>query len=122
MGLLVASLAARHILPGWRWFAILGILEVTLGVLALADPGTTLAALVMAGGTWAVAVGAMRVVASFEVKRLPDYVDGAWASNGNGSVARAAQAETRGTARELVMPGRPPTNGSTRRTVPPNQL
>jgi uncharacterized membrane protein HdeD (DUF308 family) len=72
------AFAARRLLPDWWLLLILGLLEVPLGVLALADPGATLAALVTVGGIWAVAIGVMRVVTSFEIKRLPDYVDQAF--------------------------------------------
>ena len=70
-----SSLAARRFLPDWWLLLILGLLEVPLGVLALADPGATLAAIITVGGIWAVAVGVMRVVLSFEVKNLPKTVD-----------------------------------------------
>ena len=56
-----------------------------LGVLALANPGATLAALITVGGIWAVAIGVMRIILSFQVKRLPDAVDQAWgAASANG--------------------------------------
>jgi uncharacterized membrane protein HdeD (DUF308 family) len=73
------AFAARRLLPDWWLFLIVGVLELALGVLALADPGATLAALITVGGIWAVAVGAMRVVLSFQLKRLPSEVDQAWA-------------------------------------------
>jgi uncharacterized membrane protein HdeD (DUF308 family) len=73
------AFAARRILPDWWLLLILGLLEVPLGVLALADPGATLAALITVGGIWAVAIGVMRVVLSFEIKHLPDDVDKLWA-------------------------------------------
>src|SRR4051794_29527430 len=75
---ITGAFAARRLLPDWWLLLILGLLEVPLGVLALADPGATLAALVTVGGIWAVAIGVMRVVTSFEIKRLPDYVDQAF--------------------------------------------
>jgi uncharacterized membrane protein HdeD (DUF308 family) len=74
------AFAARRILPNWWLLLILGLLEIPLGVLALADPGATLAALITVGGIWAVAVGVMRVVLAFEVKRLPDDVDTAFSA------------------------------------------
>jgi hypothetical protein len=40
-------------------------------VLALANPGATLAAIITVAGIWAVAIGVTRVVIAFEVKRLP---------------------------------------------------
>jgi uncharacterized membrane protein HdeD (DUF308 family) len=82
-----SSLAARRILPDWWLPLILGLLEVPLGVLALADPGGTLAAIITVGGIWAVAIGVMRIVLSFEVKTLPARMDKAMTQAGatNGS-------------------------------------
>ena len=88
------SLAARHFMPDWWLVLILGLLEVPLGVLALADPGATLAAIITVGGIWAVAVGVMRVVLSFEIKNLPKRVDRAFrepASNGASTTAKPRQ-------------------------------
>jgi uncharacterized membrane protein HdeD (DUF308 family) len=81
------SLAARHFLPNWWLRLILGLVEVPLGVLALADPGATLAAIITVGGIWAVAVGVMRVILSFEVKDLPKTVDSAFTESGRSCVA-----------------------------------
>jgi uncharacterized membrane protein HdeD (DUF308 family) len=77
---LSGAFAARRILPDWWLLLILGLLEIPLGVLALADPGATLAALVTVAGIWAVVIGVMRVVLAFEVKRLPEDVDEAFAA------------------------------------------
>jgi uncharacterized membrane protein HdeD (DUF308 family) len=89
------AFAARSILPDWWLVLILGLLEIPLGVLALADPGATLAAIITVGGIWGVAVGITRIVLAFEVKRLPTDVDQAWGEQANGGathppVARAA--------------------------------
>ena len=73
------SFAARKLIPNWWLLLITGLLEAPLGVLALADPGATLAALITVGGIWAVAVGVSRIVMSFELKRLPHDVDQAYA-------------------------------------------
>jgi len=89
-----SSLAARHFMPDWWLVLILGLLEVPLGVLALADPGATLAAIITVGGIWAVAVGVMRVVLSFEIKNLPKRVDRAFrepATNGASTTAKPRQ-------------------------------
>jgi uncharacterized membrane protein HdeD (DUF308 family) len=86
---LTGAFAARRILPDWWLLLILGLLEISLGVLALADPGATLAAIITVGGIWAVAVGVMRIVLAFQVKRLPDDVDELWASPNNDSSARS---------------------------------
>ena len=89
-----SSLAARRFMPDWWLLLILGLVEVPLGVLALADPGATLAAIITVGGIWAVAVGVMRVVLSFEIKNLPKRVDRAFrepATNGASTTAKPRQ-------------------------------
>jgi uncharacterized membrane protein HdeD (DUF308 family) len=72
---IAGAFAAHSLLPDWGLLVILGLLEVALGVLALADPGETLAALITVGGIWAVAIGAIRVVLSFQLKRLPGELE-----------------------------------------------
>ena len=84
------AVAARDVLPDWWLLLIIGLLEIPLGVLALANPGATLVALITVAGIWAVAIGVMRVVLAFEVKRLPTYVDQAWASPSTNGVATDA--------------------------------
>jgi uncharacterized membrane protein HdeD (DUF308 family) len=81
------AFAARDFLPNWWLLLIVGLLEIALGVLALANPGATLAALITVAGIWAVAYGVMRVVLAFEVKRLPSYVDQAFAAPTTNGVA-----------------------------------
>jgi hypothetical protein len=63
-------------------------------VLALADPGDTLAALITVGGIWGVAVGVSRIVMSFEIKRLPHDVDKAFSIPANGASSRSSHAAT----------------------------
>ena len=75
---ITGAFAARRIISDWWLLLLLGIAEVALGVLALANPGATLAAIITVGGIWAVAIGVMRIVLSFQVKRLPDEVDKLW--------------------------------------------
>ncbi len=87
------AFATRRVLPNWWLLLILGLLEVPLGVLALANPGATLAALITVAGIWAVAVGAMRVVLAFELKTLPNDVDEAWAAGQPDAATRNGQAE-----------------------------
>ncbi|HUO71153.1 MAG TPA: DUF308 domain-containing protein [Solirubrobacteraceae bacterium] len=72
---IAGAFAGRDIIPDWWLWLIIGLLEVPLGVLALADPGATLAALVTVAGIWGVVVGVMYVVVAFEVKRLPHKVE-----------------------------------------------
>src|SRR5262245_23916550 len=67
--------AARNVVPDWWLLLLLGVSEVILGVLALADPGATLAAIITVGGIWAVAIGAMRIVLAFQLRNLPKQLD-----------------------------------------------
>jgi len=83
------AFAARRLVPEWWLLLILGLLEIPLGVLALANPGATLAALITVAGIWAVAIGVMRVVLAFEIKRLPDDVDEAWSAPSDEQAPRA---------------------------------
>jgi uncharacterized membrane protein HdeD (DUF308 family) len=82
---IAGAFAARTLIPNWWLLLISGLLAVPLGVLALADPGATLAALITVGGIWAVAVGVSRIVMSFELARLPHDFDQAYAQGTNGT-------------------------------------
>jgi uncharacterized membrane protein HdeD (DUF308 family) len=93
------SFAVREVIQQWWLLLIVGVLEIALGVLALANPGATLAALVTVSGIWAVAIGVMRIALAFEVKRLPDYVDATFGSPaGNGVVTEHTPDTTPATA------------------------
>jgi uncharacterized membrane protein HdeD (DUF308 family) len=85
------SFSARSFLPQWWLLLLTGVLEVALGVLALADPGATLAAIITVGGIWAVVVGVMRIITAFELKRLPDDVDRALVRPDTNGVSRTAK-------------------------------
>jgi uncharacterized membrane protein HdeD (DUF308 family) len=84
---IAGSFAAREVLPNWWLLLIIGLFEIALGVLALANPGATLAALITVAGIWAIAIGVTRVVLAFEVKRLPSYVDEAFDTPARNGVA-----------------------------------
>jgi len=71
---------------------------VPLGVLALANPGATLAAIITVGGIWAVVIGAMRIVYAFELRRLPDDVDEAFADHSSNGTTASSGAERRAPA------------------------
>jgi uncharacterized membrane protein HdeD (DUF308 family) len=92
---IAGAFAARRLLPEWWLLLIVGLLEIPLGVLALANPGATLAALITVGGIWAIAVGVMRIVLAFEVKRLPEDVDELFAAPSNAKVTPHASPEPR---------------------------
>jgi uncharacterized membrane protein HdeD (DUF308 family) len=84
------AFAARKVLDDWWLLLLLGLVEVPLGVLALADPGATLAALIIVGGIWAVAIGATRIVLAFQLRDLPNEVDKAYAEpTANGEAGRS---------------------------------
>jgi uncharacterized membrane protein HdeD (DUF308 family) len=84
------ALAGRRLLPDWWLLLLIGVSELILGVLALAVPGATLAALITVGGIWAVAIGAMRVVLAFQLRHLPQDVDAALAQRSRDGRATAA--------------------------------
>jgi uncharacterized membrane protein HdeD (DUF308 family) len=81
------AFAVRKLMPDWYLLLITGLLEVPLGVLALANPGATLAALVTVGGIFAVAIGVMQIITAFQIKHLPDDVDKAFEPVSNGTSA-----------------------------------
>ena len=91
---LSAAFAARRVLKDWWLMALLGPLEIALGVLALADPGATLSALILVGGIWAIVAGVMRIVLSFEIKRLPHDVDKAFSAPKDDARGQAANGGT----------------------------
>jgi uncharacterized membrane protein HdeD (DUF308 family) len=88
---IAGSLAARRFIPDWWLLLITGLLEVALGVLALANPGGTLAAIITVSGIWAVAVGVTRVVMSFEIRSLPKRVDRAFSEPAQNGVSSPAK-------------------------------
>jgi uncharacterized membrane protein HdeD (DUF308 family) len=87
---IAGAFAARPLMRDWWLLLILGLVEIPLGVLALANPGATLAALITVAGIWAVAIGVMRIVLAFQVKRLPDEVDRMWSTAPSNGVASEA--------------------------------
>ena len=90
---ITAAFAARRLVPGWWMMLILGLIQIPLGVLALADPGATLAALITVAGIWAAAIGVMRIVLAFEIKQLPDDVEKAWTARDGDRGPRAVASE-----------------------------
>ena len=89
------AFAARRLLDDWWLLLLLGLVEVPLGVLALANPGATLAALITVGGIWTVAIGATRIVFAFQLRQLPSEMDKAYAGRAsNGRHAQPAGAPT----------------------------
>jgi uncharacterized membrane protein HdeD (DUF308 family) len=85
------AFAARRLMPDWWLLLLLGLVEIPLGVLALADPGATLAAIITVAGIWGVAIGVMRIVLAFQVKRLPEDIDKAWSTPASDREARTSR-------------------------------
>jgi uncharacterized membrane protein HdeD (DUF308 family) len=91
---ITGAFAARRVLDDWWLLLLLGLVEVPLGVLALANPGATLAALITVGGIWAVAIGATRIVLAFQLRNLPNQVDKAYAGRTSNGAADNSQSES----------------------------
>src|SRR5262245_2276445 len=87
------AFAARKVIPDWWLLLLFGLVEIPLGVLALAAPGATLAALIIVGGIWTVAIGATRIVLAFQLRDLPNEVDKAYADPTSNGTAGKSQAE-----------------------------
>jgi len=84
------AFAGRRVLDDWWLLLVLGLVEVPLGVLALAAPDATVAALVIVGGIYAVVIGATRIVLAFELKDLPNKVHKEYAGySANGAPDRS---------------------------------
>jgi uncharacterized membrane protein HdeD (DUF308 family) len=56
----------------WWVVLALGLLEILLGLWLLRRPGLTLAVAITATGFWALFIGVMQTIVSFEVRHLPE--------------------------------------------------
>jgi uncharacterized membrane protein HdeD (DUF308 family) len=72
---MVGAIANHRTLPLWGVTLVAGMISTVLGVWALRRPGMTIAVLIVLVGIWAIVVGTLEVIASFEVKRLPKEFD-----------------------------------------------
>jgi uncharacterized membrane protein HdeD (DUF308 family) len=70
------AIANRHWAQYWWLVLVLGVLEILLGFWLLRRPGLTLAVAITAIGLWALFVGIMQIVVSFEIRRLPQALSG----------------------------------------------
>jgi hypothetical protein len=70
------AIANRRWAQYWWLVLILGALEILLGFWLLRRPGLTLAVAITAIGLWALFVGIMEIVVSFEIRRLPQTLSG----------------------------------------------
>lgn len=69
---IAGALGNRSRAQYWWVVLILGVLEVLLGFWLLRRPGLTLAVVITAIGLWALFIGVVQVVVSFEIRRLPE--------------------------------------------------
>jgi uncharacterized membrane protein HdeD (DUF308 family) len=72
---MVGAIANRGTLPMWGLTLVVGIATTTLGIWALRKPGMTLTVLIVLVGIWSIIMGALEIIAAFEVKRLPKEFD-----------------------------------------------
>lgn len=56
----------------WWVYALRGVVAIIFGVLALALPGTTILALVLVFGVYALFDGVLAVVAAFRIRKVVD--------------------------------------------------
>ncbi len=72
---IVGAVANHRTMPMWGVMLVAGIVTTAIGVWALRQPGMTLAVLIVLVGIWAIIVGTIEIIASFEMKRLPKDFD-----------------------------------------------
>jgi len=68
---IVGAIANRHDVQMWWLYLIFGLIEVPLGIILLNRPSLTLAIAIAMVGIWAILVGTLEIVSSFEVRDLP---------------------------------------------------
>jgi uncharacterized membrane protein HdeD (DUF308 family) len=68
---IIGAIANRHDVSLWWVYLIFGVIEVPLGIVLLNRPSLTLAVAIAMVGIWAILVGTLEIVSSFEVKDLP---------------------------------------------------
>jgi uncharacterized membrane protein HdeD (DUF308 family) len=68
---IVGAIANRHDVQLWWLYLIFGIVEVPIGIVLLNRPSLTLAIAIAMVGIWAILVGTLEILSSFEVRDLP---------------------------------------------------
>jgi uncharacterized membrane protein HdeD (DUF308 family) len=69
---IAGAISNRRWASYWWVVLVLGVIELLLGLWLLRRPGLTLAVAITATGFWALFIGVMEVVVSFEIRRLPE--------------------------------------------------
>jgi len=68
---IIASIAVRRAAGSWWLLLLRGLIAVPLGIIALVSPALMIEVLVAVIGIWAVLVGIVETVVSFQARRLP---------------------------------------------------
>jgi uncharacterized membrane protein HdeD (DUF308 family) len=71
IGRTALAVAGRRELPGWGWLALAGVLNIVVGVLALAWPTATVVVLSLVLGFQVLVFGVLLLVAAFSGSRSP---------------------------------------------------
>jgi uncharacterized membrane protein HdeD (DUF308 family) len=58
----------EHLAKNWGWIVVRGVTSVLFGLLAIATPGLTLAALIVMWGAYAIADGVFAIVAGWQIR------------------------------------------------------
>jgi uncharacterized membrane protein HdeD (DUF308 family) len=69
---IAGAISNRRWASYWWVVLVLGLIEIVLGLWLLRRPGLTLAVAITATGFWALFVGVMQVIVSFELRHRPE--------------------------------------------------
>lgn len=72
---LAGGISSRQDVKFWWLYVVFGVIEVALGIVLLDRPDLSLALAIAIVGVWAILIGMLEILVSFEVKNLPDTLD-----------------------------------------------
>jgi uncharacterized membrane protein HdeD (DUF308 family) len=78
---IVGAIANHRTLPMWGLALFVGIITTGIGLWALRRPSQTIEVIIVLVGIWSILIGALEIVAAFEVKRMPKDFDKMMASS-----------------------------------------
>ena len=78
---MVGAIANHRTLPMWGLALFVGIITTGIGLWALRRPSQTIEVMIVLVGIWSILIGALEIVAAFEVKRMPKDFDKMMASS-----------------------------------------
>lgn len=103
---IVAALANRRVAPNWGWVLARGLIAVPLGIVALFRPILALEVLTIVLGIWLIVSGVTEVVASFDLKNLPQRIAAQRPTPTADEVERMMRLRERGTISEQELEDR----------------